>query len=153
MATKTEHGAPQFPASSDRIAPSTRAEMDQVVQELRQQKDSWIKGKVALVLGAGNVSSIGLMDVLYKLFIENQATLLKMNPVNEYSGNGVVHNTLMFSRPQKSVLRGPFRSIPTPIWFVSKAKAGRKVLPRLIEFEAQPAFWKLPGILWPAVVE
>lgn len=43
-------------------------------------------GKVALVLGAGNVSSIGPMDVLYKLFVENQVCVLKMNPVNEYTG-------------------------------------------------------------------
>ena len=44
------------------------------------------QGKVALVLGAGNVSSIGPMDVLYKLFVENQVCILKMNPVNEYVG-------------------------------------------------------------------
>lgn len=43
-------------------------------------------GKVALVLGAGNVSSIGPMDALYKLFVEDQVVLLKMNPVNEYVG-------------------------------------------------------------------
>ncbi len=43
-------------------------------------------GKVALVLGAGNVSSIGPMDALYKLFAEDQVVVLKMNPVNEYLG-------------------------------------------------------------------
>ncbi|MCP4504123.1 MAG: aldehyde dehydrogenase family protein [Deltaproteobacteria bacterium] len=43
-------------------------------------------GKVALVLGAGNVSSIGPMDVLYKMFVENEVTILKMNPVNDYLG-------------------------------------------------------------------
>lgn len=43
-------------------------------------------GAVALVLGAGNVASIGPMDVLYKLFTENQVCVLKMNPVNEYLG-------------------------------------------------------------------
>lgn len=44
------------------------------------------QGKLALVLGAGNVSSIGPMDALYKLFVEGQVVLLKMNPVNEYLG-------------------------------------------------------------------
>ncbi|MBX3251654.1 MAG: aldehyde dehydrogenase family protein [Myxococcales bacterium] len=44
------------------------------------------KGKVALVLGAGNVSSIGAMDALYKLFAEGEVVALKMNPVNEYLG-------------------------------------------------------------------
>jgi acyl-CoA reductase-like NAD-dependent aldehyde dehydrogenase len=43
-------------------------------------------GAVSLVLGAGNVASIGPMDVLYKLFAENEVCLLKMNPVNEYLG-------------------------------------------------------------------
>lgn len=44
------------------------------------------EGKVALILGAGNVSSIGPMDALYKLFAEGEVCLLKMNPVNEYLG-------------------------------------------------------------------
>lgn len=44
-------------------------------------------GGLALVLGAGNVSAIAPMDVLQKLFAENQVVLLKMNPVNEYMGH------------------------------------------------------------------
>ncbi|MFU8805955.1 MAG: aldehyde dehydrogenase family protein, partial [Bradymonadaceae bacterium] len=43
-------------------------------------------GKVALVLGAGNVASIGPLDVVYKLFVEGQVCVLKMNPVNDYLG-------------------------------------------------------------------
>lgn len=43
-------------------------------------------GRVSLVLGAGNVSSIGPMDALYKLFVEGEVVILKMNPVNEYLG-------------------------------------------------------------------
>ncbi len=42
------------------------------------------KGRTCLVLGAGNVSSIGPLDVLYKLFVEDEVAVLKMNPVNEY---------------------------------------------------------------------
>jgi acyl-CoA reductase-like NAD-dependent aldehyde dehydrogenase len=41
---------------------------------------------VALVLGAGNVSSIALMDVLTKLFVDDRVCVLKMNPVNEHLG-------------------------------------------------------------------
>lgn len=44
------------------------------------------EGKVALVLGAGNVASIAPMDVLYKLFVDNEVCVLKMNPVNEVGG-------------------------------------------------------------------
>ncbi len=44
------------------------------------------KGKVALVLGGGNVSSIPPMDVLYKLFVEDEVVVLKINPVNDFIG-------------------------------------------------------------------
>ena len=43
-------------------------------------------GRVSLVLGAGNVASIATMDALYKLFVEKEVVILKMNPVNEYLG-------------------------------------------------------------------
>ena len=44
------------------------------------------EGGVCLVLGAGNVSSIGPMDLLYKLFVENKVVILKMHPLNAYLG-------------------------------------------------------------------
>jgi hypothetical protein len=44
------------------------------------------EGGVALVLGAGNVSSIPPMDCFTKMFIEGYVCLLKMNPVNEWAG-------------------------------------------------------------------
>lgn len=40
----------------------------------------------SLVLGAGNVASIPIGDVLTKLCVDNRNVLLKMNPVNEYLG-------------------------------------------------------------------
>lgn len=41
-------------------------------------------GKVALVLGAGNIAAITPLDAFQKLFLENQVVFLKMNPVNDY---------------------------------------------------------------------
>lgn len=41
-------------------------------------------GKLALVLGAGNIASIAPLDVFQKLFSENEVVMLKMNPVNDY---------------------------------------------------------------------
>lgn len=67
------------------------------------------------------------------------------------SGNGVVHNTLMFAHPQKSVLRAPFRSTPTPTWFASELAKGRHVFPKLVGFEANPSPLKVPAILWSAL--
>ena len=43
-------------------------------------------GRVALVLGAGNVNSIPGADVACKLFNEGEVCLLKVNPVNAYMG-------------------------------------------------------------------
>lgn len=63
------------------------------------------------------------------------------------SGKGVVHNTLMFSRPQKSVVRAPFRITPTPAWFVTRRGVGRKVFQKMTEFQASPSPWKIPGIM------
>ncbi len=66
------------------------------------------------------------------------------------SGSGVVHNTLMFSRPQKTVVRTPFRMSPKPLWFPSHKTAlgmGKK----LTRFETSPSPLVLPGIIWDAL--
>lgn len=42
------------------------------------------EGKVALILGAGNIAAIPALDCFQKLFSEHQVAILKMNPVNEY---------------------------------------------------------------------
>ena len=38
-------------------------------------------GRVCLVLGAGNASSIGPLDAIHKLFVEQQVVILKLHPV------------------------------------------------------------------------
>jgi aldehyde dehydrogenase (NAD(P)+) len=43
-------------------------------------------GRVVLVLGAGNITSIPPMDMITKLFNEGSVCLLKMNPLNAYAG-------------------------------------------------------------------
>ena len=43
-------------------------------------------GRICLVLGAGNVSSIGPLDVISKLVVENSVVILKLHPVNAYLG-------------------------------------------------------------------
>jgi acyl-CoA reductase-like NAD-dependent aldehyde dehydrogenase len=44
------------------------------------------EGGLSLILGAGNVASIAPMDALYKMFVEGEVCVVKMNPVNEYLG-------------------------------------------------------------------
>lgn len=66
------------------------------------------------------------------------------------SGRGVVHNTYMFDKPQKSVLRGPFRVFPKPQWFFTNqrsAEIGRK----MTYFNADPSLARLPGLLFAAL--
>jgi acyl-CoA reductase-like NAD-dependent aldehyde dehydrogenase len=63
------------------------------------------QGKVAVVLGAGNVSSIGPMDALHKLFIEDQVVVFKTHPVNDYLG------PLMEEAFQPLIDRGFFRMV------------------------------------------
>ncbi|GGO00105.1 aldehyde dehydrogenase family protein [Nocardia rhizosphaerihabitans] len=73
------------------------------------------------------------------------------------SGIGVVHNALLIDRPERTVVRGPFRPAPRsvlhgewsltpkPPWFVSNrtaATTGR----RLAAFAAAPGWDKLPAI-------
>ncbi len=41
---------------------------------------------VTVVLGAGNVASIGPLDLIHELFVEGHVAVLKFNPVNEYVG-------------------------------------------------------------------
>jgi hypothetical protein len=43
-------------------------------------------GRIALILGAGNINSIPTWDVLTKMFVEGKVCILKLNPVNAYLG-------------------------------------------------------------------
>ena len=66
------------------------------------------------------------------------------------SGSGVVHNTFMFERAQKSVLRAPFKTFPKPPWFVSHGST-HSLGERLAHFEAEPSVFKLPSVFWHAL--
>ncbi len=76
---------------------------------------------------------------------------------NVQSGIGTVHNALLIDRPERTIVRGPFRPFPRsfahgefplfpkPPWFVqarSAATAGR----RLAGFAAGPSWLKMPAI-------
>jgi acyl-CoA reductase-like NAD-dependent aldehyde dehydrogenase len=50
----------------------------------RRLRDPARPGQVALVLGAGNISSIPPLDALAKLYQDNAVALIKLNPVNAY---------------------------------------------------------------------
>jgi aldehyde dehydrogenase (NAD(P)+) len=78
------------------------------------------------------------------------------------SGTGVVHNSLLFDKPQKSVVRAPFYPfprgaahlqpaiLPKPPWFITNKRA-HEVTRQLTYFEADPSPLKLPGIFYSAL--
>ncbi len=69
---------------------------------------------------------------------------------NIQSGIGWVHNTFMLDGIDKTVLRGPLRVWPHPVWFYDHHRA-HEVGPRLAAFEADPAWRRLPGLVLQAV--
>jgi aldehyde dehydrogenase (NAD(P)+) len=62
----------------------TRENLAEHMAGFYRQEDP--RGKVALVLGAGNIAAIAPRDVLYRLYALGQVVLLKMNPINDYLG-------------------------------------------------------------------
>jgi hypothetical protein len=67
-------------------------------------------------------------------------------PQDIQSGVGFVHNALMFSRIEKTVLAAPFRIRPKPPWLATHP-AARQLGASLTAFEAAPALWRVPVML------
>jgi aldehyde dehydrogenase (NAD(P)+) len=64
------------------------------------------------------------------------------------SGMGQTFNMLMFDRPEKSVIKAPFRRLdPLTVKSKRSAEFGRK----LAAFEAHPSWKKVPGLTWTAL--
>jgi len=84
------------------IEPGAAATRGRIYRE--QAAGSAGRGGVALVLGAGNVSSIPALDLAHKLIAEDQVVLLKTNPVNGYLGP-------VFERAFEPLIRDGFLEI------------------------------------------
>lgn len=98
----------------------------------------------------GTVSVNHWAAVGYGLVVTPWGGFPGSTPQDIQSGTGFVHNTLMFSRVQKTVVRAPFRVWPKPVWF-STHRTAHLLTPKLVRFEAAPSMGKLPGILGLAV--
>ena len=66
------------------IEPGQSATQGKIYRD--KKRGTFSEGKIGLVLGAGNVGSILPTDALYKLFVEDEVTIIKTNPVNDYLG-------------------------------------------------------------------
>ena len=67
------------------------------------------------------------------------------------SGIGFVHNTFMFEGIEKAILRGPLTPSPKPPWFVTH-KRSHEVVQRMLRFEAEPSWLKIPAIAFHALM-
>jgi len=65
------------------------------------------------------------------------------------SGTGFVVNSFMFDKPQKTVIYGPFRIRPKPVWLVTSKAVN--AIPKLAKFEANPRWSALPSIFLSAL--
>ncbi len=61
------------------------------------------------------------------------------------SGKGWVHNTFMLEDIEKSVLRAPSKAFPISPWFPGH-KTVDQLARKLVEFELEPSWLKVPGI-------
>jgi acyl-CoA reductase-like NAD-dependent aldehyde dehydrogenase len=117
---------------------------------LRDREVNKAVEKAIATLRYGTVSVNHWAAIGYGLVITPWGAFPGHTPQDIQSGTGVVHNTLMFDKPQKTVVRAPFRVFPKPVWFATH-KTAHRLTPKLVEFEADPSFVKLPGILGWAV--
>jgi acyl-CoA reductase-like NAD-dependent aldehyde dehydrogenase len=65
------------------------------------------------------------------------------------SGIGVTNNTLMFSKTQKTIVRGPFikTSDPNTVTFKHYSELEKQ----FTYYLASPSIWRIPGIVWTAL--
>ena len=98
----------------------------------------------------GSVSINHWSAIAFALGVTSWGAFPGHSPHDIQSGAGVVHNTLMFSRPEKSVVRAPFRVWPQPPWFVTNRVAAR-LGPKLAQFEAGPSALKALRVFATAV--
>lgn len=95
-------------------------------------------GKIAGVLGAGNVSSIPASDMLFKIFHDREAVLLKLNPV------------FCISEIDKAVLWGPLSNFPKPAWYPTNRSANQ-IAWSLLELYEVPTLTRLPKLFFHAL--
>jgi aldehyde dehydrogenase (NAD(P)+) len=85
-----------------------------------------------------------------------------MTEEDGHSGIGVVHNSLLFDKPEKTIVRGSFYRFPNswlhgdpclmprPPWFLMN-KTMAATAPRIAKAAFEPGYRHLPGILFYAL--
>jgi len=125
-----------------------------IVVHPNSMKDSEIKVAVETAIEQLHYGTIGIncsAGLSWVLMTTPWGAFPRGDIYDIQSGNSFVHNTLMFSQPQKTVIHAKFRETPKPIAFVSRGKVLRQMAPLLVDLMTRPALWKLPRIMWTAI--
>ena len=99
--------------------PGVAAALDRAIAELRY----------------GTVAVNGWAALGYGLVVTPWGAFPGSDPSDIQSGTGFVHDTMMFSRAQKTVIHAPFRPLIKPVWFAGH-RTTHRLAPRLARFEA-----------------
>jgi acyl-CoA reductase-like NAD-dependent aldehyde dehydrogenase len=114
--------------------PAVRAAVERGIEDLRY-------GTVVVNNWPG--AAFGMMSTSWGAFPGHDRTDIR-------SGTGIVHNTFMLGRVQKSVVRSPFRPAVKPAWFHTHRTLD-EVARRATELEATGDLRIVPGLLWHAL--
>lgn len=114
--------------------PETRAAVERAEAELRY-------GTVSI----NHWSSVG-----YALAATPWGSYPGNPPEDVQSGFGWVHNAYLFDRPQKTIVRSPFRALPKPPWFLGHRTAG-DLAEALTAFEGTRSPARLSRLFWHAL--
>jgi len=115
----------------------------------RELKDPLVGGRVEAAVASLRYGSIGLnlWHAYAYAFGTTTWGAYPGHPATDIqSGTGVVGNALMFDRPQKSVVSGPFRASPAPPTFAT-SKGAARVADRFVAFQLDPGVGRVPGLL------
>ncbi|NIM95667.1 MAG: aldehyde dehydrogenase family protein [Anaerolineales bacterium] len=118
----------------------------------KSMQDPEIASAVDQAISRLRYGTIGVnmrIDAAYYLMLTTWGAFPGQPDEDIQSGRGTVHNYLMFDRPQKSVIQGPFIRSPDP--FTVRSKTIHDFARKVALYEASPSLWKLPGLLWSAM--
>jgi acyl-CoA reductase-like NAD-dependent aldehyde dehydrogenase len=120
-----------------------------VLAHPRELRDELVGSRIEAAVAALRYGSIGLNLWHAWSFAFGTTTwgAYPGHPVTDIqSGTGVVGNALMFDRPQKSVVTGPFRAHPAPPSFATAAH-GAAAMRRFVRFQLDPGLVSALGVV------
>jgi hypothetical protein len=116
-----------------------------IIDDASQKKYAQVFDKAIEDLRYGGIAINAFAGMLYVLCTTTWGAFPGHKPTDIQSGVGVVHNTLLFDHPQKSVLKAPFRIRPTPAWFFDH-KNLRGLGQALLRQETDPGIGSIVGV-------